>query len=287
MKKKLLLCSIFVIIVYPLFSQVLIDENKINHPEPLKRTFNSLEEQYIYENEQEKKTNNQNRDNSNAYQNKTNQEKQDARNTNESSENSTKNWWFSCDMISMGIQPSLYWLQKIEIGADLFKLGLSFGKAYPYSKFGFGTTVIEINPVTISFCPVQLYYIPWMKIKQIATQPLDHEDSRYYYYDPSQTAYMENVRHAVKLSASATAWGERYETEEGYILDKSIYDLKYLNLRAEYVFYFALSKKVMQFYQMMSLSVGVNNFIFSDFGEFKYRPYLDLRLSLASFMTLF
>ncbi len=49
---KILLSLIFTILLYPVFSQVLIDEYQINHPKPLKRSYNSFEEKYIFENKQ-------------------------------------------------------------------------------------------------------------------------------------------------------------------------------------------------------------------------------------------
>jgi hypothetical protein len=176
---------------------------------------------------------------------------------------------------------------------EFLKFSTSFGKASPIQKLGIGTELIDMNIYgkddngSATLFPLMLHFIPWMKFKTYAYQPIERTTPGPYgkgtiiYYDPSKTGYEGGVSSSVELTLKITLWGLGDDITKPDGTTKRQWNKKYFNLRTAYVYNLRSKKK-----GEMGVSNGfgfkicaeINNYLIFENGKAIYAPHFGIRL---------
>jgi hypothetical protein len=211
------------------------------------------------------------------------------------SQNNEKYGWNISDVFNIGYGYNSH-EKKLDITSlDFVKLSTSFGKATPYQRFGIGSEICEVvnfnNGYFASFFPINLHFIPWMKVETFENYDIQNE-SRYregnymvhsYSYDPNKTIYNKGMRSAILLTLSGTFWSAYFPKGAPDDLEKPL-DKKLFNFRAAYIYNFKPISKNRHFGQgtYLSMSAEINNYTLFLNGKVNYFPSIGLRLSVFS-----
>jgi hypothetical protein len=197
--------------------------------------------------------------------------------------------------------------QNLKHNFTIGKFMWSFGKSFPFQRFGGGLSCFDYldggdpNKSVLSFPQIYLCYIPFMLTDYQDLQPAEYieekKDETIIHYDPNKTVIGIRAKAMLQLYISGSLWAldpaqpDEEESKYGWTSssqqsknksDQSVWGkTKFIKVGVEAILYFSLAEKVKYWYQLNSISLDVGAISIYRNGKNISFPYIGLRLGVA------
>jgi hypothetical protein len=183
---------------------------------------------------------------------------------------------------------------------EFLKFSVSLGRASNYQKIGVGTALAEVNVVGNykpfgTILPLYLQFIPWMKIRSYAYQPIkssskDSFGNTTLTYDPTKTSYEDGAKAFIAITLVGTLWGlgEDKTLSDGSQVRQ--WNVKYFNGRIALIKNLRIKSKGTMGVSNgfgFNVSAEINNYIFFENKEVRYVPNIGVRLFMGSILEFY